>query len=76
MIRFGLEVSNISQTSEELRKNIADLIYAINEMDSELAHMNLMCLKLALNRLNEQVAQLMRSYEMKLDDDQVKKNVT
>ena len=76
MIRFGVEVSNISDTVEALRKNITDLLHSINERNGELAHVNLMWTKLTLNQLTEQIGQLLRKYEMQLNDDAAKKDIT
>ena len=72
MIRFGVEVSNVMQTIEMLRKNTSDLLYAINAKDGELSHANLMCLKLTLGQVNDQINALMRAYDMALSDDMIK----
>ena len=74
MVRFDVEVSNLVQTIEGLRKTATDLLYAINEKNGELAHVDFMCLKITLTQINDQVGLLTRKYEMALADDSIPKD--
>jgi hypothetical protein len=75
MIRFGVEISDIVQAIEGLRKNASDLLYAVNQKDSELAHVNFMFLKIALSKLDEQVKILTREYDLAIAEEARKRDV-